>query len=70
MQNDLFSIKGETIVVTGGLGQIGSSYCQALGEYEANIVILDSSGLQIEFSGQASIRLISKHSRPTYITYC
>ena len=43
MQNDLFSIKGETIVVTGGLGQIGSSYCQALGEYGANIVILDSS---------------------------
>ena len=43
MENDLFSIKGETIVVTGGLGQIGSSYCQALGEYEANIVILDSS---------------------------
>ena len=43
MKNDLFSIKGETIVVTGGLGQIGSSYCQALGEYGANIVILDSS---------------------------
>ena len=43
MEHKLFSIKDKTIVVTGGLGQIGSSYCEALGEYGANIVILDLS---------------------------
>ena len=43
MKRNLFSIKDKTIVVTGGLGQIGSSYCKTLGEYGANIVILDLS---------------------------
>ena len=43
MGSNLFSIKDKTVVVTGGLGQIGSSYCQILGERGANIVILDSS---------------------------
>ena len=48
MKNNLFSIKGKTIIVTGGLGQIGSSYCQTLGEYGANIVILDLSEYNLE----------------------
>lgn len=38
--SDLFRLDGLTAVVTGGNGGIGSTLCEALGEYGANVVVV------------------------------
>jgi len=38
---DLFSVADKTIVVTGGLGQLGRQFTLALADRGANVAILD-----------------------------
>ncbi len=39
--NDLFSVKGKVVVVTGGAGILGASICSYLAEQGAKVVVLD-----------------------------
>jgi gluconate 5-dehydrogenase len=41
---DLFRLDGQTAIVTGGNGGIGSTLCEALGEYGANVVVVGRRG--------------------------
>jgi len=43
MHDDLFSVKDEIVVVTGGLGQLGQQFSLALLECGAKVAILDRS---------------------------
>ncbi len=42
MAGDLFSVQDLTIVVTGGLGQLGRQFCLALADRGARVAVLDS----------------------------
>ena len=39
--NDLFSVKGKVVVVTGGAGILGASICSYLAEQGTRVVVLD-----------------------------
>jgi NAD(P)-dependent dehydrogenase (short-subunit alcohol dehydrogenase family) len=41
LNNDLFSLKGKTILITGGTGLIGSGFAAVLYSYGANVIIGD-----------------------------
>lgn len=41
MTRDIFNIKGRIVVITGGLGQLGRQYCNALVERGAKVAIID-----------------------------
>src|SRR5689334_23068097 len=41
MPSDRFSVEGQVIVVTGGLGQLGSEYAAALLDAGARVALLD-----------------------------
>lgn len=45
---DLFRLEGQTAIVTGGNGGIGSTLCEALAEYGANVVVVGRRGEQCE----------------------
>lgn len=45
LNRDLFSLSGKTVVVTGGLGQLGMTYAVALAECGARVASLDKTGL-------------------------
>ncbi len=38
---DLFSLKGKSAVVTGGLGILGKRFCRGLAEFGANVAVVD-----------------------------
>lgn len=38
---ELFSLKGKTAIVTGGVGILGKRFCAGLAEWGANVVVLD-----------------------------
>ncbi len=38
---DIFSLKGKTAVVTGGIGILGKSFCAGLASFGANVVVID-----------------------------
>lgn len=40
MQTNLFSLKGKTIIVTGGTGVLGTSFCRGIAEAGGTIIIL------------------------------
>ena len=40
-EQELFSLKNKTAIVTGALGLIGKQHCYALSEAGANIVVTD-----------------------------
>jgi NAD(P)-dependent dehydrogenase (short-subunit alcohol dehydrogenase family) len=40
-QTNLFSIRGKTVVMTGGAGVLGATICRSLAEAGANLAILD-----------------------------
>lgn len=46
--NDLFDLRGQVAVITGGLGTIGQAYAQGLATYGADTILLDrnSNGAQ------------------------
>ncbi|MEK3854452.1 oxidoreductase [Cytobacillus sp. FSL H8-0458] len=41
MKNDLFSLRGKNILLTGGAGLVGSGFAEALYSYGANVIIGD-----------------------------
>jgi gluconate 5-dehydrogenase len=45
---DLFRLDGQTAIVTGGNGGIGSTLCEALAEYGANVVVVGRRGDECE----------------------
>jgi len=38
---NMFNLKNETIIITGGAGLIGSAFSKTCAEYGANVVIAD-----------------------------
>jgi len=40
---EMFSLKGQTAVVTGALGTIGQAYCKALAKAGANVAVVDKA---------------------------
>jgi NAD(P)-dependent dehydrogenase (short-subunit alcohol dehydrogenase family) len=40
----LFSLKGKTALVTGAVGILGKTFCSALAEHGANVVVVDCCG--------------------------
>jgi NAD(P)-dependent dehydrogenase (short-subunit alcohol dehydrogenase family) len=53
----LFSLKNKVIIVAGGAGQIGFSFCEILSKAGAKVVIFD---LDVEMANQKINNLISK----------
>ena len=43
MAKDLFSLADKTVIVTGGIGQIGKELCKGLLEHDAKVVIWEKS---------------------------
>ena len=43
MQNDIFSMKGKTVIFTGGCGNLGKVMVKALLEYGANVAVPNRS---------------------------
>lgn len=41
---ELFSLKGKSAVVTGGIGILGKRFCRGLAEFGANIAVVDLDG--------------------------
>ena len=41
MSNDLFSVEGKVVIITGGLGQLGRQFSLALAERGARVAIFD-----------------------------
>ena len=53
IMNDLFSIKGKVVIVTGALGLLGKNHCKALCEAGGTVVVADMNQEKcIEFASQ------------------
>jgi NAD(P)-dependent dehydrogenase (short-subunit alcohol dehydrogenase family) len=46
MPSDLFGLKDRVVVVTGGAGQLGQAFVQALGDAGARVVVLDTRKIE------------------------
>lgn len=60
---DRFSLEGKVIVVTGAAGILGSRFCDALLEYGAQVIGLDSNS-------QALTELTKRQLSTRLTTYC
>jgi len=56
-----FDLKNRVIVITGGLGLIGSAFVEACAQHGANVVIADVVALNPE---EEANRLAARHNRP------
>ena len=57
MKNYTKEYKGQTVLVTGGAGCIGSNLCKALANAEANVIILDDLSSSYEWNIPQSSRV-------------
>ena len=51
--NNLFSLKGKTVIITGAAGLLGKNYAQALSEAGANLALLDKDKKSLEELNQS-----------------
>ena len=58
---NMFNLKNETVIITGGAGLIGSAFSKACAEYGANVVIAD-------FDEKRGNELVSKIKKEKKIT--
>ncbi|MCG9967995.1 SDR family oxidoreductase [Pelotomaculum terephthalicicum JT] len=56
--SELFSLKGKTAVVTGGIGILGKHFCSGLAEFGANVAVVD---LDEKAAGEFAAELAKKY---------